>query len=90
MWYLAAPTPYGEVIAQATACWNGVIPPAAMMPPTLTAPVSGQRLQRRRDVAGRQQRVPVDPDDDEWLDALIAALSAVGIWPDGLATTVTR
>ena len=40
VWLAAAPMPAGEVIAQATACWNGVVPSAAITPPTSAAPVS--------------------------------------------------
>ena len=42
VWNRDAPTPKGEVMAQATARWNGVTPSAAMIPPTLTAPVSAR------------------------------------------------
>ena len=42
VWLAAAPMPAGEVIAQATACWNGVTPSAAIMPPTSAAPVSSR------------------------------------------------
>ena len=39
VWNFAAPTPNRDVMAHATACWNGVTPSAAMIPPTLSAPV---------------------------------------------------
>ena len=38
-WKLACPTPIGLVIAAATARWKSVTPSAAIMPPTLSAPV---------------------------------------------------
>ena len=48
VWNREAPTPNGDVMAQATACWNGVMPSAAMIPPTLTAPVSYSVCTARR------------------------------------------
>ena len=54
----------GEVIAHATACWNGVTPSAAMMPPTLSAPVSRSARTAAPQVPGRQQGVPVHPGHD--------------------------
>ena len=40
VWKRALPTPIFDVIAAATAFSHGVSPSAAMMPPTLSAPVS--------------------------------------------------
>jgi len=90
VWNAARPTPAGEVIAQATACSNGVTPRAAMMPPTLSAPVSTRVSTASFRYPGGRSACPSTRATTGNRDALMAALLPAGIRPFGLSTTVTR
>ena len=90
VWLAAAPTPAGEVIAQATAHWKGVIPSAAITPPTSAAPVSSSVRTATRRYSSGSIACPSIRVITPCLAALIAAFIADDIFPDGLGTTVTR
>ena len=61
-----------------------------MMPPTLSAPVSSSARTAVRRYPGGSRQCPSTRATTECRDALIAALSALGICPEGLGTTVMR
>ncbi len=76
VWYLAEPTPAGEVMAQATARWNGVISLGRHDAADVDRAGLRQSPHGRGDVSRRQQRVPVHPDEDVMARRLIAAFKA--------------
>ncbi len=90
VWNAARPTPAGEVMAQATACSNGVTPRAAMIPPTSSAPVSARISTASCRYPGERSACPSTRATIGNRDALMAALLPAGIRPFGLSTTVIR
>src|SRR5262245_42806700 len=89
-WNLAGPTPVLEVINQPTAGWNRLMPSAVLTPPTFTAPFwCSARTAAAMYPAGSRDLTSTRTMTG-YRDARRATFSALGILPDGFATTLIR